>query len=156
MKQIKINLQSAFEPAPIFGSDYVSKIIPFLNAVRDELRVVIYDWRLTGQDDVSALSLFNQAIFDAVGRGVRVRAIVSHESTKALLQKHGVEAKVLPTEKCLHTKLLILDRFHIVVGSHNFTQSALGPNFEISACVYDANFLSEAKNFFNKIWNMQT
>jgi len=153
MKQIKINLQSAFEPAPIFGSDYVSKIIPFLNAVRDELRVVIYDWRLTGQDDVSALSLFNQAIFDAVGRGVRVRAIVSHESTKALLQKHGVEAKVLPTEKCLHTKLLILDRFHIVVGSHNFTESAFSSNYELSVYFVVKDFENPFISYFENLWS---
>jgi phosphatidylserine/phosphatidylglycerophosphate/cardiolipin synthase-like enzyme len=148
-----IDLSSAFEPAPIFGADYVSKVVPFINSVRDELRIVIYDWRLASIPDVSALALFNQAIFDAVKRGVKVRAIVSHESTKAILLKHGVIAKVLPSEKCLHTKLLILDRYHIICGSHNFTQSAFSTNHELSIYFVVKNFENPYIAYFENLWS---
>lgn len=148
-----ISLGAAFEPSPIFGSDYVKKVVPFINAVRDELRLVVYEWRFTINDDMSELALFNQAVADAVKRGVRVRAIVSSEAVKAQLLKIGVEAKVIHTGKTLHTKLLILDRFHIVLGSHNFTLSAFSANHELSVYFVVKNFENPYITYFENLWS---
>lgn len=146
------DLKNAFEPSPIFGSEYVEKVVPFINNTQEEIMIVIFDWRIPIDGEMSAVSMFNDAIFNAVKRGVKVRAIVSSERVKAILDKMGVFAKVWPTDRRLHTKLLILDRFHIVVGSHNYTQSAFNGNHEISVFFVVSDFDNRFVQYFDNLW----
>ena len=143
----------AFSVSPLFGADYVKKVVPFINAVQEEIRIIIYDWRAQKEPEVSALSLFNQAIFNAAARGVNVRAIVSSETLKDFLSTKGVFAKVLPTEKMLHTKLLILDRYHVVLGSHNFTKSAFTSNHELSVYFIETEYENRFISYFENLWS---
>lgn len=147
------DIKSAFEPAPIFGSDYVNKVVPFIQNTQEEINIVIFDWRVPKSGEMSAISMFNDAIFDAVKRGVKVRAIVNSESLKDTLSKFGVFAKVWPHDSRLHTKLLILDRFHIVCGSHNFSESAFGSNHELSVFFVVSDFDNPYVNYFENLWS---
>lgn len=143
----------AFSAAPIFGSQYVERVVPFIKSVSEEIRIVIFDWRVYKELEMSALSIFNDAIFSAAARGVKVRAIVSSEKIKSFLLTKGIEAKVLPTEKMLHTKLLILDRFHIVLGSHNFTKSAFTSNHELSIYFVATEYENPYIAYFENLWS---
>jgi len=146
------DIKNAFEPVPIFASDYVDKVVPFINNVQEEIRIIIFDWRIPESGEMSRVSVFNDAIFKAVARGVKVRAIVSSEKVKAVLEKMGVFVKVWPTDRRLHTKLLILDRFHIVLGSHNFTESAFSSNHELSCFFIVSEYENKFINYFENMW----
>lgn len=146
-------IKNAFEPVPIFASDYVDKIVPFINNVQDEIRIIIFDWRVPVSGEMSRVSVFNDAIFKAVARGVKVRAIVSSEKLKSTLEKFGVFAKVWPTDRRLHTKLIILDRFHVVLGSHNFTESAFSHNHELSTFFVVSEYDNKFVNYFENMWS---
>lgn len=146
------DIKNAFEPVPLFASDYVDKVVPFINNVQEEIRIIIFDWRIPVDGEMSRVSIFNDAIFKAVERGVKVRAIVSSESVKAKLEKFGVHAKVWPTDRRLHTKLIILDRFHIILGSHNFTESAFSHNHELSTFFIVSEFENKFINYFENMW----
>jgi phosphatidylserine/phosphatidylglycerophosphate/cardiolipin synthase-like enzyme len=150
-KQIQ-EIKNAFEPVPIFAQDYVDKVVPFINNVQEEIRIIIFDWRIPEDGSMSRVSIFNDAIFKAVSRGVKVRAIVSSEKVKSILEKMGVFAKVWPTDRRLHTKLLILDRFHIVLGSHNFTESAFSSNHELSTFFIVSEYENAFVNYFENMW----
>ena len=143
----------AMEVAPIFGSQYVERVVPFIDSVQEEIRVIIYDWRVEKEPEVSALSLFNEAIWRAVARGVQVKAIVNSEKLKDVLSQKGVFAKVLTTNKMLHTKLLILDRFHVVLGSHNFTKSAFTSNHELSVYFLASDYENQFVAYFDNLWS---
>lgn len=143
----------AFGVSPIFGNQYVDRVLPFLNNVQHELHIIIYDWRADKEPEVSALSMFNDAIWKAVERGVKVNAIVNSEKLKAILDRKGVFAKVLPSDKILHTKLLIMDRCHIVLGSHNFTKHAFTSNHELSVYFIDSDYDNRFIDYFNNLWS---
>lgn len=140
------------EPIPLFGKQYVSKVCPAIDAVLEEIRIIIFDWRVDKNEGVSEIELFNQAIYKAVKRGVKVRAIVNSEKVKDVVSKFGVEARVITSEKLMHTKLLILDRFHIVLGSHNFTQSAFSANHELSVYFVVQDFENPYIEYFERLW----
>jgi phosphatidylserine/phosphatidylglycerophosphate/cardiolipin synthase-like enzyme len=145
-------IKNAFEPTPIFANEYVDKVVPFIKNCIEEIRIIMFDWRIPEDGAMSRVSIFNDAIFEAVGRGVNVRAIVSSERVKAILEKMGVHAKVWPTDRRLHTKLLILDRFHIVLGSHNLTESAFSHNHELSVFFIVSEFENAFINYFENMW----
>lgn len=125
-------LKNYGEPFLLFGSDFCDKICSAIDVALDEIKIVVYDWRFDDKNKSSKLGMFNDAIKRAVDRGVNVMAVVSNEETKSKLLKMGVNAKVLDTDKTLHTKLLIIDRFHIFTGSHNYTENAFSRNYEFS------------------------
>lgn len=146
------DIKNAFEPVPLFAQDYVEKVVPFINNVQEEIRIIIFDWRIPEDGVMSRVSIFNDAIFNAVKRGVNVRAIVSSESLKAKLDKFGVHAKVWPTDRRLHTKLIILDRYHIILGSHNFTENGFSFNHELSTFFIVSEFDNKFVNYFENMW----
>lgn len=155
MKKVPLEMKDlpAFGVSPIFGNQYVERVLPFLNNVQEEILIIIYDWRADNELEVSALSMFNEAIFKAVERGVRVRAIVNSEKVKAILDRKGVFARVLPSDKILHTKLLVMDRSHIVLGSHNFTKHAFTSNHELSVYFIDSEFDNKYIAYFENLWS---
>ena len=137
---------------PLFGAEYVRRIVPLIDAAQEEIMIIIFFWRVGSTKNPSAIGLFNEAIFKAVARGVRVRAIVNSEGVKAVLSARGVETKVLQTSRLLHTKLLIIDRLNIVVGSHNFTEGAFSSNYELSLYLYEQNADNEFITYFEHLW----
>lgn len=141
------------EPVPIFGKDFVSKVTQMLANALDRVDIIVYEWRFDDRDIASAIGLFNQAIFDAVKRGVVVRVITTSKKTQALLQKNGVQCKVLETSRTLHTKLLILDRYHIVLGSHNYSETAFTSNYELSVYFVASDFDNKYVNYFENLWS---
>lgn len=141
------------EPVPIFGKEFVNKVSGMLANALDSIDIIVYEWKFDDRDKVSAIGLFNEAIFKAVNRGVKVRVITTSNKTKALLEKEGVMCKVLTTNKTLHTKILILDRFHIVLGSHNYTERAFTENYELSVYFVCSDFENKYVQYFENLWS---
>ncbi len=141
------------EPVPIFGKEFVNKVSGMLANALDSIDIIVYEWKFDDKDKVSAIGLFNEAIFKAVNRGVKVRVITTSNKTKALLEKEGVMCKVLTTNKTLHTKILILDRFHIVLGSHNYTERAFTENYELSVYFVCSDFENKYVQYFENLWS---
>lgn len=141
------------EPVPIFGNEFVNKVSSMLANALDRIDIVVYEWKVEDSDSVSAIGLFNQAIFDAVKRGVTVRVITTSKKTQALLEKEGIKCKILTTNKTLHTKILILDRYHIVLGSHNYTERAFTENYELSVYFVSADFDNKYVQYFENLWS---
>lgn len=141
------------EPVPIFGKEFVNKVSGMLANALDSIDIIVYEWKFEDNDKVSAIGLFNEAIFKAVKRGVKVRVITTSKKTQALLEKEGVICKVLTTNKTLHTKILILDRFHIVLGSHNYTERAFTENYELSVYFVCSDFENKYVQYFENLWS---
>ena len=92
--------------------------------------------------------LSTRAIVDALGRGVKVRVLVPGEFTDSEVVKHASRATWGPLLQAgatihryrpamLHTKLLIVDRRLVSVGSTNFDPRSFRLNDEASLNVYD-------------------
>ena len=103
------------------------------------------------------------ALVDARRRGVRVRILVPDEhndselvriSSKQVwgeLLRAGVEISVYaPT--MLHTKMLVVDRLLVSVGSTNFDVRSFELNDEASLNLYDAPFAAAMTATFERDW----
>lgn len=103
----------------------------------------------------------------AVKRGVRVRAVMelSQESgdliktnaeTAKRLEKAGVKVCPDPSNKVTHTKLVVIDRRQLFLGSHNLTQSALKYNHEASVWIESPAMANEALDYLDSICGGKT
>jgi len=99
----------------------------------------------------------------SVQRGLRVMVVLEHSGghdlkldaenrrTRQLLAEKGIEVYFDSQRKTTHTKLVIIDRRLIVLGSHNLTQAALRHNNEMSIMMENTQLAEEARDYLFNI-----
>lgn len=143
-----------YEPLPIISKDFPKVVIPLINSAKYSLDIVVFDWRFYKNDPASPVSEFNSAIACAVRRGVNVRCLVQDDIAVASLKTIGCWAKKLESKRILHTKLLIIDKKRIIIGSHNYTQHAFTSNHEASICVDLKDENNALVQYFNNLFGL--
>lgn len=95
----------------------------------------------------------------AVQKGVKVTVILENSGgydrkldaengqTKQLLENKGVKIYFDEPRKTTHTKLIVIDRRLVLLGSHNLTQAALKYNNEISVLINRPELAKEARTY---------
>jgi len=136
----------------IIGKEFPDKVIPLIDQAKNTIDIVVFDWRWYPQNPGSPVQLFNQAIARAVKRGVVVRAVADSFEIIDVLNQIGVKAKKLVFAKLVHAKFMIIDDQYLVIGSHNYTESAFLMNYEVSVIIEDQNVINRVKQFFNNIY----
>lgn len=131
--------------------DFLPAALDALNGARERVKVaqyLLYDG--PGVDDLL------DAIGDASARGVPVQVLVDEtgdetEGHLASLGVRGVQTQVDSRHTTLHNKLIIADDA-VLVGSHNFTSSAVQSNHEGSVFVRDAEVADWYAAWFDAVW----
>jgi len=137
----------------IIGKQFPKKVIPLIDSAKNSIKIVVFDWRWYPQDPANPVQPFNQALVRAVRRGVKVQAVANNDEIVKTLNDCGVVAKRLTSKNLLHCKLMVIDDKIVVIGSHNYTQSAFTTNFELSVIVETEEIDIKIDNFFNTLFN---
>jgi len=116
----------------LIGKDYPAKVIPLIENAGISIDIVMYDWRWYGDKPGHTIQQFNNALVQAVCRGVRVRAVVNTGAHAKFLATLGIKARSLRDRRTLHSKLVIIDETTLIIGSHNLTSNAFYRNLESS------------------------
>ncbi len=137
---------------PIIGKNYIKQVIPLIDSAKNSIKIVVFDWRWYPEDPANPCQLLNSAIVRASRRGVQVQACVNSNAIRSPLLENGIDARIPVSKSLMHTKMLIVDDTILVMGSHNFSQSAFTLNFETSLIVRDSSEISQFVSFFQSLW----
>lgn len=143
-----------YEPLPIISKDFPTVVIPLLDSALHAIDIVVFDWRFYKNDPGNPVSLFNQAIARACSRGVNVRCLVQNDGVVDRLKELGCSARKLNTKKILHTKLIIVDKTRIIIGSHNYTHHAFSSNHEASIFVVMKDIQNGLVQYFDNLFGL--
>ncbi len=116
----------------LIGSQYSKELISRINSATKNIYIFMYDWRWYKNDFSCEMSLINQALVRAVRRGVQVNAILNSNEVIETLRSVGINARKFNNKQLMHAKAVIIDEWVTILGSHNFSESAMGLNLEIS------------------------
>lgn len=119
----------------IIGSDYPRIVIPLINSAKTSIEIVMYDWRWYPNEPAHVVQQLNIALVRAAQRGVKIRAVLNNELVAETLKSVGIKPHLTKARRTIHTKLLLIDRSMLVIGSHNFTRNAFTSNIETSIAV---------------------
>ncbi|MFA6036240.1 MAG: phospholipase D-like domain-containing protein [Candidatus Micrarchaeia archaeon] len=99
------------------------------------------------------------ALIDAKARGVAVRVLLEPtlENNPNLqmaeyLRAGGIEVRWAIPSRTNHAKFAIIDGKRVLVGSHNWSYSAMNRNREASVLVQDAETVREFESVFEQDW----
>lgn len=137
----------------LIGSKYADELLEKINSANDSIYIVMYDWRFYVDNPSHLISLINQALYRAVGRGVDVKAVVNNETIKNNLDTIKVKSKYVNSSRVLHSKVVIIDNKILFIGSHNLTSNAVNNNLESSILVDIPDGDTRIIDYFNNLYN---
>ena len=140
------------EITTILDSDYYSMVKSLVDDAENSIEVMMFLVSDTTENFGEPGGLLS-AISDAYSRGIDIRVLLNTieiGNIKAIeyLKIRGISVK--KADKYSHTKLIIIDDGVVVLGSHNWTASAFGTNYEASILIRDEVTASKYKNYFNE------
>lgn len=138
---------------PVIAKDFLKKVTPYLETAKKSIDICVFDWRWYATDPGATAQLFNAKIVEAVKRGVKVRAIINSDDIGNKLKGVGVVVKKFISKHIMHCKLMLIDGEVVITGSHNYTQSAMEANFELSVILSDGIDTTEFNQFFEILWS---
>lgn len=148
---------------PILGNEYRAVAGWSITHAESSVLVATFLFSLGLRDDreLHVRSLV-RLLHDAVWRGVDVRVLLSAPEAESqrrsaaiaeeFLRNRGVATRVL-RDPAQHLKFMIVDEHTAIIGSHNWTPSALGRNFEASILVKDGTVARDGARLFHELWN---
>lgn len=142
------------EVEPLFSPNSEGAIMELIRSARQSIDVEMYVF--TNEDIARELVL-------AAGRGVRVRVILEGrvnsynlEEISSALSDGGVLVKwASPDFKLTHSKMMLVDGKRALVGSINFSKSAVGKNRE-AAAIIEGGTVKEYIDVFERDWEAAT
>jgi len=136
----------------LIGREFYQKVVPLIEKAKNSIYIIVFDWRWYVGGLGSYIQNFNQAIVRAARRGVKVKAVVNTERIAQILRDLGIESKKASTMNLVHCKVMIIDEEIAIVGSHNYTESALTTNYEVSVMIKGRENISRLIEFFNNLY----
>ena len=115
-----------------------------------------------GDHENNRATQVKEALIDATKRGVQVRLLLevsdgedfATEANRGVakeLRRQGIIVQFDSPARTTHTKLVIIDQRYVLLGSHNFTHSALRHNNEASVLIESPKLAQQALAYLQRI-----
>jgi phosphatidylserine/phosphatidylglycerophosphate/cardiolipin synthase-like enzyme len=136
----------------LIGKEYTKELLASIDSAHKNIYIFMYDWRWYKNDFSCDMSLINQALVRATRRGVLVTAILNSPDIIETLRGLGINAIKLNQKKLMHAKAIVIDEWVTFVGSHNFSEMAMGLNVEITQKSEDEYIAKKIITYFMSLF----
>jgi phosphatidylserine/phosphatidylglycerophosphate/cardiolipin synthase-like enzyme len=156
------NSSTTYQTVILTNEDYFPVLLEAIDKAQNEIIISIFSFK-AGEHKNSYPDRILSHLDKAVKRGVKVIVIlertddksseldIQNRQTGRLLAEKGVNVFFDSPRKTTHTKLVVIDQRLLILGSHNFTQSALKYNNEISILLESPDMAKNARDYMLKI-----
>lgn len=144
--------ETIFKTKLVVGKQYHKTALDLIEGACWTIDVMMYEWKWYENDPSSYVQRLNQAIIRAVRRKVQVRALVNEAGQVERLRALGINARTNLSSVVMHTKALIVDGEHVLIGSHNFTEKAMTSNIETSIYYEDPDHAEQLSKLMVSLW----
>lgn len=125
--------------------DYYPVLRNFIQNSGDRIELATFVFRAT-QGAGNRPAQIVEELLAAARRGVEVEVLLEgsafyedlaqeHRSLARTLRRGGVAVRLGPEDNTTHTKVVLIDRRFVLLGSHNMTHAALSTNHECSLLI---------------------
>jgi phosphatidylserine/phosphatidylglycerophosphate/cardiolipin synthase-like enzyme len=167
-----LGCQEAPSPARVAGQacellddkGYEPRVLELLRGARERIEVTMFSALLPADAGTThPVRLLLDALVERHRAGVAVRVVLDagapsgqgrpSERAYQLLEQAGVPVRWDEDDRTTHSKTLVVDGRWCVVGSHNWTFSALRRNREQSLLVEDPALAGRLGEGFDRLWS---
>jgi phosphatidylserine/phosphatidylglycerophosphate/cardiolipin synthase-like enzyme len=149
--------ETVAEAKLLLDQDYFTALLDGVDRARSEIFFSAYLFR-TIKNAKGYPEAVLKSLLAAAKRGVRVDVVFeqnrdgddisrNNAETAERLKRGGIRVCMDAPDRVTHTKLVVIDRRYVLIGSHNLTQSALKYNHEASVWIDSAPLAGEALRY---------
>jgi phosphatidylserine/phosphatidylglycerophosphate/cardiolipin synthase-like enzyme len=153
--------QAVVDAKLLLDRDYFTALLDGVDRARAEIFLSAYLFR-TIKDARGYPEAVLKSLILAAKRGVRIDVVVernqdadylnrNNAETAERLKQGGIRVCMDAPDRVTHTKLVVIDRRYVLIGSHNLTQSALKYNHEASVWIDSAPLAEEALRYMKSL-----
>ncbi|HOL21427.1 MAG TPA: phospholipase D-like domain-containing protein [bacterium] len=149
---------------PANNREYQKLLLPRLKEAKKSIFIIMFLASYYPEYPDSPTNLFIRELIVAKQRGVRVEVIFnqsdkdysSHSTVENLktaryLSNNGISVYFSPPDITTHSKLLIIDRRYVVIGSTNWSYSAMEKNNETSVIIDSPELAGFYTEYFEEV-----
>lgn len=144
----------------VTNRDYFPVVRDLIRLSDEYIYFVIYVAKLDGYNQVSMLL---DELVQAKERGIDIKVLldsssydnnlnVSNFAFAETLKKYNIPVRFDDPDTTTHCKFGIFDGEKVLIGSTNWTYSALEKNNEVNILISDKDIALELKKYFEKLW----
>lgn len=144
----------------LIDKDYYNELIKWLPRANSSVYVIMFVIKYDPRDPKDPVNRILDTLINLSKKGVDVKIVVDDETKRSYpetidyLLRHNVSIKLDESaSRTTHTKLVIIDGKIVFFGSHNWTQSALTQNHEVSIMIMSKEVANKLTQYFNSIWS---
>lgn len=134
--------------------DYSPRVHELLQGAKKSIYLVMFSIHYYDRYPDSPSNILLRDLAGARKRGVDVRVILEDEQEPGrvikFLKQNKIAFKVDPPDITTHAKLIIIDGTYIVIGSTNWSYSALSKNNETAVVIKSQEVARVYVSYFNK------
>jgi phosphatidylserine/phosphatidylglycerophosphate/cardiolipin synthase-like enzyme len=152
----------------LVDGDYREALLQALDAARERIDIVMFSTII--YDDSSSKHPVRQVLDRVIARhraGVAVRVVLDHgippskrrpgedppsDQAYAVLKDAGVPVRWDEDDRTTHVKCVVIDGKTILMGSHNWSSSALTKNREWSVLLHDPALAAQVAEEIDRLW----
>ena len=145
-------------------SEYLRHVVDCTRQAESEILVCCYEWAWYEGQRAGTAQDINRAICSASDRGVKVSALLHHDSamshlsrinkkTAARLRRWKVAVRLGSSRKAIHAKFWVFDGARAIICTHNISNRAVMSNAEIGVLLDDEENVNKVRDYFFSLWN---
>jgi len=145
---------------PLLNREYYEKLLELLDRANRSVYVIMYVAKYDPKEVGDPVNVILEKLSRLNSRGVEVRVVLddetyrSYSETVNYLKSSGIGVKLDPSSGVTtHAKVVVIDGWVVFVGSHNWTESALTRNNEVSVIIYSEEVARRLLEYFEKLWS---
>ncbi len=133
--------------------EYYEELIKWIDRANKSIHVIMYIYKT----DTDTIEFITEKIIVAARRGVEVKIVLEgsqdvNDLAYNRLMRNKVQVKYDSRAHTTHSKLIIIDGYIVMVGSHNWTKSAMTVNHESSVLIISESIGEQEEKYFNEVW----
>ena len=144
----------------LIDEDYYKELSQWIPRANKSMYVIMYVVKYDPKDPNDPVNKLLYTLSNLSKRGVDVKVVVDDETYRSypetidFMLRNNISVKLDESSaRTTHTKLVIIDGEVVFFGSHNWTQSALEKNHELSIMIINRDVANTLTKYFNKIWS---
>jgi phosphatidylserine/phosphatidylglycerophosphate/cardiolipin synthase-like enzyme len=146
----------------VANEQYFKVAQELIKGAKHSIRVMMFEMSYYKSRTSSPTNVLIRELINARKRGVKVEVILemkdgedrttkNNRQSGKILSEGGVDVIYDSPSKTTHTKVIIVDEQLTLLGSTNWTYSALSDNNEVSVLIRSKDVAKELIGYFNKV-----
>lgn len=147
----------------IHDNEFLPQACALIESAKQSIDICTFKAEFTSHHRGRHLLNFFQKVFEKRENGIIVRMMFNwnnkrrscpstNKSALGHFKKHKIDLKVLPRNRCCHSKIIMVDSKKAIVGSHNLSVSSCSLNFEVSYLVHDPSAVASLQSIFSNVF----